>query len=255
MSVLGSKPKVLLVGESWISYSVHVKGFNFFPTAFYEEGLAPLREALDGFAELTHMPAHLAATEFPSKLEDLRAYDVVLFSDIGSDTLLLHPDTFLHLKATPNRLRLVQEYVEQGGGFGMIGGYMSFGGYEGKAHYHGSAIEEILPTEIAPYDDRIETPEGIRPVILDKAHPILAGIEEPWPPLLGYNRLKAKDRAQLLLQHGQDPILAVNNYEAGRVIAYASDISPHWGSEAFVGWTHYPRFWRQLVAWLAGASV
>jgi len=253
MPVPNNKPSVLLVGESWISYSAHLKGFNFFPTAFYEEGLAPLREALDGFAELTHMPGHLAATEFPSTLEGLHAYDVILFSDIGSDTLLLHPDTFLHLKATPNRLRLVQEYVEQGGGFGMIGGYMSFGGYEGKAHYHGSPIEEILPVEIAPYDDRVETPEGIRPTILDKRHPIVQGIEEPWPPLLGYNRLKAKDQAELLMQQGQDPILVVSNYKSGRTLAYASDISPHWGSEAFVAWTHYPRFWQQSIAWLAGA--
>jgi uncharacterized membrane protein len=199
------------------------------------------------------MPGHLAATEFPSTLEAVQAYDVILFSDIGSDTLLLHPDTFIRLKATSNRLRLVQKYVEQGGGFGMIGGYMSFGGYEGKAHYHGSPIEEILPVEIAPYDDRVETPEGIQPTILDNDHPILQGIEEPWPPLLGYNRLKAKDEAQLLMQHGQDPVLVVSNYKSGRTLAYASDISPHWGSEAFVGWTHYSRFWQQLIAWLAGA--
>jgi uncharacterized membrane protein len=159
----------------------------------------------------------------------------------------------LHLKVTANRLRLVQDYVEHGGGFGMIGGYMSFGGYEGKAHYHGSPIEEILPVEIAPYDDRVETPEGIQPAIMDQNHPILKDIQEPWPPLLGYNRLKVKDNAQLLLQHGQDPILAVSSYKGGRTLAYASDISPHWGSEAFVNWENYPKFWQQLIAWLAGS--
>ena len=252
MSALENKPKVLLVGESWVSYSAHFKGFNFFPTAFYEEGFTPLREALDGVVHLSHMPAHLAATQFPSTIEDLQAFDVILFSDIGSDTLLLHPDTFIRLQVTPNRLRLVQEYVKKGGGFGMIGWYMSFGGYEGKAHYHGSPIEEILPVKIAPYDDRVETPEGIRPKIVQD-HPIVKGIKEPWPPLLGYNRLQAKDGAQILLQHEQDPLLVINQVERGRTIAYASDISPHWGSESFVSWEHYPTFWRQLIAWLAGA--
>jgi uncharacterized membrane protein len=246
-----SEPKVLLVGESWISYAAHLKGFNFFSTAFYEEGLAPLRKAMEGFAELTHIPGHLAATNFPDNLQDLQGYDVILFSDVGSDTLLLHPDTFLHLKVTPNRLRLVQEYVAHGGGFAMIGGYLSFGGYEGKAHYHASPIEEILPVEISPFDDRVETPEGIQPTIVDGNHTILTGIEAPWPPLLGYNRVQLKDNAQLLLQHGPDPMLAVGGYEAGRTAAYASDISPHWGSEAFVAWSHYTRFWQQLVTWLA----
>ncbi len=28
----------------------------------------------------------------------------------GSDTLLLHPDTFLHSKPTPDRLKLIKEH-------------------------------------------------------------------------------------------------------------------------------------------------
>lgn len=246
---------VLLVGESWVSLGTHVKGFNNFPTAYYEEGLAPLAEALDGFAQLTHLPGHLAATAFPSTVDDLGRYAVVLFSDVGSDTLLLHPDTFLHSQVRANRLHLVRQYVAQGGGFAMIGGYMSFGGFEGKAHYHGTAIEEILPVEIAPYDDRVETPEGICPDIIDAGHPILHGVKSPWPRLLGYNRLKAKSNAQVLLKQGSDPILTVCDYSAGRTAAYASDVSPHWGSQEFVEWGYYTRFWRQLVTWLAGTVM
>jgi uncharacterized membrane protein len=247
--------KVLLVGESWISYASHVKGFNLFPTAFYEEGAAPLAGVLEGFADLTHMPSHRAATDFPFTLEELQQYQVVLFSDIGSDTLNLHPDTFLRSKFLPNRLRLVLEYVEKGGGFGMLGGYMSFGGYEGKAHYHDSPIEEILPVHVAPYDDRMETPEGIRPSIVDPNHPILQGISEPWPRLLGYNRLAAKDGVQILMSHAGHPFLAATTYGSGRTIAYASDIAPHWGSEEFVQWAHYARFWRQLVTWLGNMEA
>lgn len=244
---------VLLVGESWISLGMHVKGFNHFPTAYYEEGLAPLANALEGFARLTHMPGHAAATAFPATLEELHAYRVILFSDIGSDTLLLHPDTFLRSRSRPNRLHLVRQFVEQGGGFAMLGGYMSFGGFEGKAHYHGTAIEQILPVAIAPYDDRVETPEGISPTPTGQAHPILAGIEMPWPPLLGYNRIAAKPEGAILLQYERDPLLVVGTYGKGRTAAYASDVSPHWGSEAFVNWSGYVTFWRQLTSWLASA--
>jgi uncharacterized membrane protein len=244
--------RVLLVGESWISLGMHVKGFNSFPTAYYEEGLAPLADALSGFAKLVHLPGHLAATQFPDTAEALRAYSVILFSDIGSDTLLLHPDTFLRSIARPNRLRVLQEYVWGGGGFGMLGGYMSFGGFEGKAHYHRTPVEEILPVEIVPYDDRVETPEGIQPQILDDDHPILADIAGPWPALLGYNRFTAKPSGQVLLRHGDDPLLVVGTYGTGRTLAYASDVSPHWGSTDFVHWHHYRTFWRQLVQWLAG---
>jgi uncharacterized membrane protein len=92
-------------------------------------------------------------------------YRVVLFSDIGSDTLLLHPDTFIRAQVLPNCLRLIRELVDQGGGFAMIGGYMSSAGFEGRAHCHGTPIEEILPVEIAP----------------NVSHPILLGLEDSWP--------------------------------------------------------------------------
>jgi len=253
-SMLTQSPllRVLLVGESWVSYSHHLKGFNFFPTAYYEEGYVPLRAALEGFVELVHLPGHLAATDFPASLNDLRSYRVVLFSDVGADTLLLHPDTFLRAQVNLNRLSLVAQYVEQGGGFGMIGGYMSFGGYEGRAHYWGTPIEEILPVSILPHDDRVEKPEGVRPEIVDGAHPILEGIGRLWPPLLGYNRVLGKENAHIVLRCGEDPLLVTGSFGRGRTLAYTSDMSPHWGSQAFISWEHYPRFWRQLVAWLAG---
>ena len=39
-------PRVLLVGESWLSLGIHVKGFNQFPTSFYEEGNRFLFESI-----------------------------------------------------------------------------------------------------------------------------------------------------------------------------------------------------------------
>ena len=249
-----AKPQVLLVGESWLSLGIHIKGFNQFPTGFYEEGNRFLFEALEPEFELTHLPSHRANTEFPETADALREYAVILFSDVGSDTLLLHPDTFIHFKLRPNRLHAVKSYVEQGGGFGMIGGYMSFAGFGGQAHYHRTAIEEILPVNISPYDDRVEVPEGMSPSVVDGAHPIIAPISGEWPRLLGYNRLKAKPNGQVLLEYTGDPVLAVTTFGAGRTLAFASDCAPHWGSLEFTQWDHYAPFWRRAVHWLSGAN-
>mgnify|MGYP001231314657 FL=1 len=246
------KVRVLLAGESWISYGVHIKGFASYTTATYEEGLAPLARALEGFAELVYVPNHKADEDFPDTAEELAsAFDVVLFSDIAADTLLLHPDTLLRSIIRPNRLRGVQEFVAQGGGFSMIGGYMSFAGIEGKANYRHTPIAEILPVVIESGDDRIEIPEGFRPQIVDASHPILQGIPDDWPVLLGYNRFSAKRDGRILVRHGDDPFLVAGTYGKGRTLAYASDCSPHWGSPEFVDWEHYTTFWRQLVNWLA----
>jgi len=43
------------------------------------------------------MPGHAVPTDFPASLAE---YDVVVLSDIGADSLLLHPDTFLRGRRT-----------------------------------------------------------------------------------------------------------------------------------------------------------
>ena len=186
---------ILLAGESWVTTATHIKGFDQFPTVTFHLGAEPLVEALKGSAfDLRYMPAHEAQRDFPQTPEGLAAYDAVILSDIGANTLLLHPDTWIASKRTPNRLRSLKTYVERGGGLLMVGGYYSFQGINGGARYHGTPVEEVLPVEILPYDDRVEVPEGFTPVIKQKAHPILAGFTGDWPPLLGFNEVKAEAR-------------------------------------------------------------
>ncbi len=243
--------RVMLVGETWASIGFHSKGFSSYITSGYEESAAPLIDALESHVELTYLRNHEAVKGFPDTPEQLAAYDVILFSDVGADTLLLHPETMQsHIR--PNRLRSVEQYVQRGGGFGMIGGWMSFAGFDGHARYHRTAIEETLPVRIAPYDDRAEVPEGALTTVLRQDHPILQGVDGEWPALLGYNRVEAKPGAEVLATIDGDPLIVVGTHGAGRSLAFASDCTPHWGPPAFVQWEHYARFWRQLVTWLAG---
>jgi uncharacterized membrane protein len=46
------------------------------------------------------MKAHEAATESPA-MEGLSKYDAIILSDIGANTLLLHPDVWLHGRPCP----------------------------------------------------------------------------------------------------------------------------------------------------------
>jgi uncharacterized membrane protein len=252
-----AKARILLAGESWSSVSTHTKGFDQFWTADYQIGIGPLKQALAGSdVELTHLPGHLTPQEFPSTLEALQSYDAVVLSDIGANSLLLHPDTFIRGKRTPNRLKLLAEWVEGGGGFAMMGGYMSYQGIYGAARYAGTPIEAILPVAMLERDDRVEVPEGFRPTPTSEGHAIMAGFDGPWPYLLGYNETKLKPGATLVLATGADqgdqPLLAVTQYGKGRTLAWTSDIGPHWLPQDFVDWHGYRRLWVQVFSWLAG---
>lgn len=250
--------KVLLAGESWVSSATHYKGWDQFGSVTYHLGAEHLVRALaDSPFELVYLPSHLAAAEFPQTLPELQRYAAVILSDIGSNTLLLHPDTWLMGKPTPNRLKLLREYVRAGGALAMMGGYYSFQGIHGAARYRGTPVEEVLPVSLLPYDDRVEVPEGFTPEVVGRDdHPILVGLGREWPLLLGYNevRLKQGPDVELLVkvpdEHGGHPLLVVGRYGAGRTLAWMSDIGPHWLPEAFARWPGYARLWRQALEWL-----
>ena len=243
---------VLLAGESWMTHSVHVKGFDSFTTSSYHEGAGPMIAALkDAGHRVTYLPNHLAPNEFPQSGDDLQTYDVLVLSDIGANTLLLPDQTFVNSERTPNRLQLIHDYVAAGGGLLMVGGYLTFQGIEGKAAYHRTPVETVLPVDFLAVDDRVEAPQGVVPEVVEEGHPVLAGLEA-WSHFLGYNRATLKASASLLAQIGDDPFIAVAEYQEGRSAIFASDCGPHWGPPEFVSWSHYGRLWDNLVRWLAG---
>ncbi|MHA1547575.1 MAG: glutamine amidotransferase, partial [Alphaproteobacteria bacterium] len=187
--------KVLLAGESWVTSALHVKGVNLFTASEFQIGIGSLTAALAGSEiELTHLPGHQVPAEFPGSKEEIAAYDVVVLSDIGSDSLLLHPDTYVRSQRTTNRLKLLSQCVSAGTGFLMIGGYYSFQGINGAARYHRTPIEDLLPVSMLPHDDRVEVPEGFEPVVVAGTdHPVLQGLGGNWPYLLGFNEVRPKE--------------------------------------------------------------
>lgn len=254
------KTKVLLAGESWVSTATHIKGFDQFATVTYHTGADELLKALKTTDfDVTFMPAHEAQRSFPQTMEALSAYDAVVLSDLGSNTLLLHPDTWIHSRPTPNRLKLLRDYVLAGGGLLMFGGYFSFQGINGGARYHRTPVEDVLPVTCLPVDDRVEVPEGFAPVVTGKAnHPILKGLGKDWPLLLGFNEVAVKDGAEVLATVGDEyrslPLLVAGSYGKGRSVAWTSDVGPHWLPPDFVGWRGYRRLFAQMLAWTTGKA-
>ncbi|MET7765659.1 glutamine amidotransferase [Streptomyces sp. NPDC005393] len=254
MSVTGSSIKVLFVGESWVKHTIHMKGFDQFHSTEYEEGAGYFLDCLDdaGF-DVSYVRGHEITLRFPRSAEELDEFDVVVISDIGSNSFLLPDETFLRSEKSPNRLGLVADFVQRGGGLVMIGGYLSFTGIDGKGRYGMSPLAEPLPVTMLPYDDRVERSEGVEVEVCEPDHPVLGGTPSDWPHLLGYNKLMAKPDATVVARVGEDPMLVVGEYGQGRTAAFASDLAPHWAPPEFLDWPHYAGMWTAMLSWTAQA--
>lgn len=245
--------KILFIGESWMFEKTEYKGVDSFTVSGYEVATQWIEAAVEAAGyEFVHIPAHEVDQKFPRDLTGLKEYDAVLVSDVGYNTFKLSNQTFHQCKQDIDKLQMIRRYVEEGGSYGMIGGYMTFQGFEGKGKYHGSEIEELLPVYISATDDRVEVPEGIEITLKPDSHEILKGLPEKWPPILGYNRLTAKEDAIVPVTYEDDPMIVLGQYGKGKTLAFATDCSPHWASPAFCDWEYYPVLWRNILEWLCG---
>ena len=246
--------KVLIVGESWTVQETHVKGFDTVDLGRLEMDSSEhlIRALEEAGIEVDYLPSHRAQYAFPDTLEALQKYDVIAFSDVGSNTIMLDPVMQFQGDRKPNRFKALVEYVRQGGGFVMFGGYLSFAGIENKARYAMTPLAEIMPVKMLNYDDRMEHPEGIEPVTVMQDHPVMEGVKGQWPWFLGYNKIKAKPEAEeIAVIDGEDTFMAGMEYGAGRTFAFASDCAMHWGSKAFLAWDGYKRLMPNIFKWAA----
>ncbi|MFL5775685.1 MAG: VWA domain-containing protein [Chloroflexota bacterium] len=85
--------------------------------------------------------------------------------------------------------------------------------------------------------------------IQTSSSPILRGLDQGFPQLLGYNGTTAKAAAQTVLVTARDdPLLAQWQYGLGRAVAWTSDSTGRW-AKAWVGWDGFSKFFSQLVGW------
>ncbi len=250
------KIKILYVGDSEIVVSKYLLGVDVLEQSNFNDNGKFFREAMEKYEDIdvVHINPHDVPLQFPKTQEELDKYDVLILSDVGYNSMIFYPGLKppYEYPLGPDRVKMVKEFVEEGGGFIMVGGYVSFSGFNGVGRYHGTYIEEVLPVNIFPYDDRVEITDGFIFNVIDTDHPITSGI--PWDTakftLCGYNKLVLKEGAKLLAEYNGDPFIACGEYKKGRTAVFASDFAPHWAG-TFIDWEYYPQFWAQMVRWLA----
>jgi uncharacterized membrane protein len=247
---------VLLAGETFHVTSFASMGLEVGASSRYANGATRYIQALAAHGiDVVQIGGERCEAEFPRSLEELSKYSAVVISDVGALSLLYTPETRIGQRSV-NRLQLLRDWVEQGGGLMMAGGYTGYQGMTGSAMFHGTAVEECLPVEIHPSPDGLEAPEGLDPVIVDADHPVMRGLPSAMPFVLGMNRVvsRANGEARTLVHctnRGRDlPLLAVRDYGTGRSLAWMTDIGPHWLSDAFMHWDSYDQLMTNMIRWL-----
>ena len=206
---------------------------------------------------VTQIGGEHCAAGFPTSIEELRCYAAVIISDVSALTLLVTPDARAG-RVGVNRLELLKSYVENGGGLMLAGGYLGFQGMFGNGRFYNTAVEDVLPVRCLPSFDGLEVPEGLETSILLGSHSVFDGIDEPFPPILGLNKVEFRQdgSSQILAScsyRGTSwPLLATRDYAKGRTVAWTTDIGLHWLSQSFLEWPHYATLMANIVFWLAG---
>jgi uncharacterized membrane protein len=212
---------------------------------------------------------------FPRTLPDLLNYDVIIHSDIKTDSFTK--------EQLQNIARLVEEF---GGGFVMIGGNSAFG----KGGYHRTILDRIIPVAMEKENDSQARPFRIQVPAAALNHPLIAlgatreETEAIWhkkfPVLHGCNLVdRAKPGAVVLAadpasqnSYGARLILAVQNIGKGRSMAFTSDTTRTWGKDFETTWgerinpgmplneancdsRYYRQFWVNAVRWLAAGRI
>jgi uncharacterized membrane protein len=212
---------------------------------------------------------------FPHTLAKLLNYDVVIHSDIRTDSF--------NGEQLQNMARLVEEF---GGGFVMIGGNSAFG----KGGYHRTVLDKVIPVAMEQENDSHARPITLKVPAAAFAHPVMAigstreETEQIWtekfPTLYGCNLVdRAKPGAVVLgvdraarNQYGPRLLLAVQSVGKGRSMAFTSDTTRTWGRDFETLWgepinpalplterncdsRYYRQFWVNAVRWLAAGRI
>jgi uncharacterized membrane protein len=218
----------------------------------------PLIDALKGIkgADVKTEPSWDLYNMTPETFEErLEWADVIVFGDVETKCLMLHPDFFNRNKwgedyvTFPDRFDILKNWVNQGGHFHMMGGWYSFGGEIGKGGWGRSKFHDALPVVCKEGDDLIESTASY-PVRGISDHPVLKGISlESIPPILGFNETQLRPGAEAIIEIKEFgnwyPLLATHNHGQGKVSAFTSSASPHWGIN-LVKWPQYDQLWQQL---------
>ncbi|NQX56989.1 hypothetical protein HQN86_25445 [Pedobacter panaciterrae] len=223
---------------------------------FYGERMV---EALEHITEVTSLANWELYRLEPGKLEEyLKHSECLVISDVEAKCFHLYPSFFDRSRREnkivtfPDRLNIIKEWVYNGGGLMMLGGWLSFSGVQAKSGWGRSLLNSVLPVDCLLVEDLVESSAGFTAEVVNPEHPAVKGL--PWdkfPPIFGYNEVSAKPDAEILVRVKETghPLVVAGEYGKGRLFTYMSDPAPHWGIN-FELWEGYDAFWQQALNWV-----
>ncbi|MCG2661429.1 MAG: glutamine amidotransferase [Kiritimatiellae bacterium] len=179
-------------------------------------------------------------TTFPATAEDFMQYDAVAFINVSTPPL------------REEGQRLLKQFVADGGGLIVCGGFYSYGG----GFFTGSVLEEMLPVTI-------KGPRDVKKLPL--AMDVIPGDAVPGLPVLPpgnagvvmwLHDVTAKPGAKVPLRAGagdpSKPFLVTGVYGEGRVAAFAATVYgvPPKGKSEFWNCSEWPGFLTGVIRWV-----
>lgn len=218
-----------------------------------------LTQALESEAELTCLAYWELHRLPPGQFEVmLERSTTVIISDLEAKHFNLYPSFFERLPGQlvvptyPDRLTTLKNWIAEGGGLMMLGGWQSFSGVQEKGGWRRTPLAPVLPVACLIGDDRVDSSAGFTSQVIQPKHAITRGL--PWdsfPPIFGYNELIPRKSADVVVRVRETghPLLITGTHGKGRICVYASDPAPYWGIN-FEAWEGYTLFWQQVFKWV-----
>ncbi|OPZ30362.1 MAG: hypothetical protein BWZ02_00807 [Lentisphaerae bacterium ADurb.BinA184] len=187
-----------------------------------------------------HVSGGLSGT-VPSSADALAAFDLVVVANVNGQALGAELQAGL------------ADYVKQGGGLLMLGGYYAFGD-----EYRGTQLDEVSPVAFSPSPDRRHEPAGAAVTPGPQAAEL--GVATPMPDTgraYWLHEVTAKPEARVFLTSGGRPLLVGGACGRGRVAVFAGSVmgEPVEGQTPFWEAPGWPALLAGTVAWLTPPSA
>ena len=204
----------------------------------------------DSDPEVTRIPGSPYLENFPSRIEELFAYDLIILGDVAPDSI------------GRTGMEHLADYISRAGGSLVV----IAGKNHNPAAYRHTALENLLPVElrlstgnstIARLPQQLSLTEAgrrspmLRLSVSDQANDL---VWSKLPPIFWTSSVsQAKPAAEVLLVNPQEnnrPVIAMQRYGAGEIIFVGTDNTWRWRKNS--GDTYHTRFWGQIVQRMAG---
>ena len=221
-------PKALLIEGLWTDHfrltpALHDAGLR------YHASYVSRSPYFGGYTRFYHLP----------EPAELNRFSVIVIANLDAPSL------------NAERLAAYREFVANGGGLVVLGGYWAFG----RGAYAGTPLEEMLPVTFAPEHRIPANAEGL---------PLRAAPQATWkfaadfaakPVAFYVQTLAPKPGATVQLLAGDKPALIAGTFGKGRVVACAltANGDAPAGSVPFWDWPAWPKLLGHALDWAAAA--